>query len=73
MGNTAARIPAPIPVLTVIGNNAPLTPSVRKYFVDKLPANQKSQFIQVSGGHLDTPREANSQVIDWIKSAVLNA
>lgn len=72
MGNTAAKIPAQIPVLTVIGNNDPLMPSVRQYFVDKLPVNRKSQFIQVSGGHLDTPREANSQVIDWIKSAVLN-
>lgn len=70
MGITAPRIPPNIPVLTVIGENDPLVSFVRSYFVDKLPPNKKSEFIKVGGGHLDTPRESSSQVVEWIKTNI---
>jgi len=71
MSVTAPRIPARIPVMTVIGERDPLFSRIRSYYVDKLPANPKNRYLEVSGGHLDTPRGANDAVIAWIKAAVL--
>jgi pimeloyl-ACP methyl ester carboxylesterase len=70
MSVTAPRIPARIPVMTVIGEKDPLFSNIKSYFVDKLPANPKNKYLEVSGGHLDTPRAANDAVIAWIKDAV---
>lgn len=70
MSVTAPRIPAKIPVMTVIGEKDPLFSNIKSYFVDKLPANPKNKYLEVSGGHLDTPRAANDAVIAWIKDAV---
>lgn len=69
MGVTAPRIPPGVPVLTVIGEKDPLFSRVRAYYVDRLPRNPRSQFLEVSGGHLDTPRVATEQITDWIKAA----
>ena len=70
MSVTAPRIPARIPVMTVIGERDPLFSRIRSYYVDMLPANPKNKYLEVSGGHLDTPRVANDAVIAWIKAAV---
>lgn len=70
MGVTAPRVPASVPVLTVIGEKDPLFASVRRYYVDKLPKNPQSQLMEVSGGHLDTPRVATDAIVSWIKSVI---
>jgi pimeloyl-ACP methyl ester carboxylesterase len=70
MSVTAPRIPARISVMTVIGERDPLFSRIRTYYVDMLPANPKNKYLEVSGGHLDTPRVANDAVIAWIKAAV---
>lgn len=69
MGVTAPRVPASVPALTVIGEKDPLFAFARSYYVDKLPKNPKSRYLEVAGGHLDTPRVAIDQIIDWIKLA----
>ena len=70
MSVTAPRIPARIPVMTVIGERDPLFSRIKSYYVDKLPANPKNKYLEVPGGHLDTPRVSNDAVIAWIKAAV---
>jgi pimeloyl-ACP methyl ester carboxylesterase len=70
MSVTAPRIPTDIAVMTVIGEKDPLFKSIKTYFVDKLPTNPKHKYLEVSGGHLDTPRVASDEVIVWIKTAV---
>lgn len=70
MGNTAPRVPATVPVFTAVGANDPIFKRVREYYVDKLPANPKNQLLEVSGGHLDTPRLAADDVVKWVKAAV---
>ncbi|MEQ1659103.1 MAG: alpha/beta hydrolase [Hylemonella sp.] len=67
MSVTAPRIPANVPVLTAIGEGDPLFQSARHYYADKLPANPHTQFLEVKGGHLDTPRVASDQIVAWIK------
>ncbi len=67
MGVTAPKLPSTLPVLTAIGEEDPLFPNVRSYFVDKLPANPKTRFLAVKGGHLDTPRNASDALIAWIQ------
>jgi len=68
MGVSAPRIPAGVPVLTVIGEKDPLFQGVRSYYVDKLPANPASKYLEVSGGHLDTARVAMDPILAWIKA-----
>lgn len=70
MGVTAPKLPASLPVFTAIGEKDPLARSVRRYYVDKLPAHPLTQFHEVSGGHLDTPGVALAQVLEWIPKAV---
>jgi pimeloyl-ACP methyl ester carboxylesterase len=68
MSVTAPRIPAKTSVMTVIGQKDPLFSQVKSYYVDKLPTNSKNKYLEVSGGHLDTPRVANDAVIAWINA-----
>ena len=70
MSVTASRIPARVAVLTAIGEKDPLFKTIRAYFVDKLPANPKNKYLEVPGGHLETPRVASDEIIAWIKTAV---
>ena len=70
MSVTAPRVPAGTPVMTVIGEKDPLFKLTRSYYVDKLPGNPKSKYLEVSGGHLDTPRVASDEIVKWIKAAV---
>jgi pimeloyl-ACP methyl ester carboxylesterase len=70
MSVTAPRMPAKVAVMTVVGEKDPLFKFIKSYYVDKLPANSKDKYLEVSGGHLETPRVASDEVIAWIKSAV---
>lgn len=70
MSVTAPRLPLALPVLTAMGEKDPLFTHIRAYYVDKLPANPKSKYLEVSGGHLETAREASDEIVAWIKAAV---
>jgi len=70
MGVTAPRIPAGTPVLTVVGDEDGISKYARAYFVDKLPANPKSQYLEVKANHLTTPVVASEAVLQWIKAVV---
>jgi len=72
MGVTAPRVPATIPVLTVMGDADPLFKLARAYFHDKLPPNPKTRYLEVSANHVTTPGAAIDQAIPWIKEAVLS-
>jgi hypothetical protein len=70
MSVTAPRMPATTAVMTVVGEKDPLFRRVKAYFVDKLPANPKNKYLEVSGGHLDTPRVASDDMVKWIKTVL---
>lgn len=70
MSVTAPRVPATTAVLTVIGEKDPLFSRIKTYYVDKLPANPKSKYLEVSGGHLETPRVVTDDMIQWIKTVL---
>jgi len=72
MGVTAPRIPAGTPVLTVVGDEDGISKYARPYFADKLPANPKSQYLEIKANHLSTPVVASEAVVQWIKAAVAN-
>lgn len=67
MSVTAPRIPGSTPVMSVIGETDPMFKYVRSYYADSLPANPRNQYLEVRGGHLDTPRNAIDEVLKWIK------
>lgn len=68
MSVTAPRIPPAIPVLTVMGDQDPLFSHIRAYYVDKLPVNSQSRYLEVKGTHLSTPEVAFPEVLSWLKS-----
>lgn len=70
MAITAPKIPANVPVLWVIGDKDYLIREGRAYVFDKLPANSKSQYLEVSGNHLSTPTVASDQIVLWLKGAL---
>jgi pimeloyl-ACP methyl ester carboxylesterase len=70
MSLTASRVPAATPVLSVIGDSDPLFPSIRAYYVDKLPAHANSRLLEVKGTHLSTPEVAFAEVLVWMKSVI---
>ncbi len=71
MSLTAARLPPALPVLTAVGEKDPMFKHIRAYYLDKLPANPKNKYLEVSGGHLETPRVASDDIIAWIKAVVV--
>lgn len=71
MAVVAPKVPANVPVLWVIGDKDYLIREGRSYVFDKLPANKKSQYLEVSGNHMSTPAVAADQVVNWLKSVVV--
>lgn len=69
MSVTAPRIPAGTPVLTVVGDEDGISKYAKPYFADKLPANPKSQYLEIKANHLSTPVVASEAVVQWIKAA----
>jgi len=70
MGVSAPRVPAATPVFTVVGEDDGISKYARAYFVDKLPANPRSQYLEIKANHLSTPVVASEAVVQWIKAAV---
>lgn len=73
MGVSAPKVPANIPVLTVIGDADPLFRVGRSYLHDKLPANPRSKYLEVRATHVTTPDVAREEAIAWIREAVKSA
>jgi len=57
-----------MPFLWVVGSSDPIFERGRDYAFARAPKNPKSRYIEVSAGHLTTPRAAQSQVVEWVKS-----
>lgn len=70
MSLTAARVPAQVPVMAVIGDADPLFKALRSSVYDKLPTNPKNQYLEVQANHLTTPEVASAEIVTWIKTAV---
>jgi pimeloyl-ACP methyl ester carboxylesterase len=67
MPRNAAAIQGGIPLFVAMGREDPLFSAGRGYLFDKAPANPKSLYLEVSGGHLDTPTQAADALVAWIK------
>ena len=57
-----------LPLLWVVGDSDPIFARGRDYAFTRAPKNPKSRYIEVSAGHLNAPRAAQSQVVEWLKS-----
>jgi pimeloyl-ACP methyl ester carboxylesterase len=68
MRNTAPRMK--VPAIMVVGDHDPVFSSARSTIFDKLPANPKSRYLEVTANHVTTPAVARDAVIEWIKMAV---
>jgi pimeloyl-ACP methyl ester carboxylesterase len=70
MSVSAPRIPARVPVMVAIGEKDPFFKSAKTYYFNRLPENPKNKYLEVPGGHLDTPKEASDEVVGWIKAVL---
>ena len=63
----AARVPANLPVLVVIGDRDPLFNVARRYLFDRLPENRQSRLVEVKAGHIETPDVGSEAVLTWLE------
>lgn len=70
MSVTATKIPAKTAALWVVGDADAISNRGRGYVFDKLAANPKHQYLQVSANHLTTPVVARDTIAAWIKAAM---
>ncbi|MFM8677978.1 MAG: alpha/beta fold hydrolase, partial [Burkholderiaceae bacterium] len=70
MSLTAPRISPRAPVLWLMGKSDYLAREGRAYVFDRLPANPKSQYLEVEGGHFDAGNRNADAIVNWIKEAV---
>ena len=57
-----------VPLLWVVGNSDPIFARGREYAFARAAKNPMSRYVEVSAGHLLTPRAAQAQVVEWLKS-----
>jgi len=57
-----------IPLLWVVGDSDPMFSRGRDYAFSRAPKNPKSRYVEVSAGHLTTPRAVRAEVVEWLKS-----
>ncbi len=67
MTRNTASIQGGAPLLWAVGVSDPMYVRGRAFAFDKAPANPKNLYLELSGGHLDTPSLAADQVVAWIK------
>ena len=67
MPKNAAAMPA-VPLLWVVGVADPIFFHGRDYAFDPAAKHPKSRYLVIAGGHLDTPFQARSAVVNWLKS-----
>jgi pimeloyl-ACP methyl ester carboxylesterase len=65
--NAAALKPGTA-LLWMFGEKDPMNDRGRAYAFDKAPANPKSKYAVVSGGHLDVMRSNAADIVAWVKS-----
>jgi pimeloyl-ACP methyl ester carboxylesterase len=70
MSVAAPKIPKSTAVLWVIGDADPLFGQGRAYVFDKLPANPKHLYLEISANHLSTPAVSADQVVSWIQDTM---
>jgi hypothetical protein len=50
----------------VVGNRDDATQWARRDVFNKLPANARSQYLEVRGEHLGTPAVAKDDIVRWV-------
>ncbi len=63
----ASKIKGDTPVLWAIGEKDPLFQTGKAMIYDRMPAHPKNRYVEVPGGHLDTPNVSVAIVLDWLK------
>lgn len=67
MPTNAAQLKPGTPLLWVVGKKDRMSKQGRSYAFDRAPPHQKSLYLEVSGGHLATPKVAAEQIIEWLR------
>ncbi|MSO85343.1 MAG: alpha/beta hydrolase [Rhodospirillales bacterium] len=68
MDLNAAKIRPNTPILWVIAHGDLLFALGRTGIYDKAPAHPKSRYVEVDGGHMETPSNSVASVLDWLKT-----
>ena len=64
----AAKLKPGTPLMWVIGRDDGLIRLGKAYVYDRAPANPKSLYLEVAGGHRDTPEIAAGQILNWLRT-----
>ncbi len=64
----ASKLKPGTPLMWAIGRDDALIRLGKAYVFDRAPADPKSLYLEVAGGHRDTPEVAASQILNWLRS-----
>jgi pimeloyl-ACP methyl ester carboxylesterase len=67
-GNTAGKVPASIPVLTLLGDQDRFNDATRRDIVAKLPSNPRSALVEVAATHEAVPTAALEPLLAWLRA-----
>ncbi len=70
MSLTAPKISSRVPVLWLMGKRDLLVSQGSAYVFDKLPANPKSKYAEVEGGHFDAGGRNAALIVNWIQDVL---
>jgi pimeloyl-ACP methyl ester carboxylesterase len=65
MSGNAASMKA-VPLLMVVGKGDQVINRAKRLYFDPAAKNPKSKYVEVSGGHMDTPGIARTEVNTWL-------
>lgn len=66
MPNNAAALKGGVPLLVIVGEDDPMSKRGEGYLFDKAPANPKSRYVLIDGGHMPTPKKGKKDILDWL-------
>lgn len=66
MPENAAALKDGVPLLVIVGEDDPLSKRGQAYIFDKAPANSKSRYIVIDGGHMATPKKGKIEILNWL-------
>jgi pimeloyl-ACP methyl ester carboxylesterase len=62
-----------VPLMWVVGRFDPIFSRGRDYAFSRAPANPNNRYLEVFAGHLSAPMMARSDVVEWLKSVLVNS
>jgi fermentation-respiration switch protein FrsA (DUF1100 family) len=63
-----ARAMKAVPIFMAVGKNDRIVGRARSQYFQPAAKNNKSNYIEINGGHMDTPNKVKAEVVAWLSA-----